>query len=66
MTYALGRGLGSPYIAQRVQCEPWDQIDLGNGVNATLRGGGGTFQKMEVRGHHGVSPNMGVGPTGPT
>jgi hypothetical protein len=54
MTYTLGRGLGSPYIAQRVQHEPLDQTDLRNGVDATLGGGGGTFQKMEARGHQGV------------
>jgi hypothetical protein len=32
MTYALG-GLGSPYVAQRVQREPLDQTDLKNGVD---------------------------------
>jgi hypothetical protein len=43
MTYAIGRGLGSPYIAQRVQRKPLDQTDLRNSVDATLGGGGGTF-----------------------
>jgi hypothetical protein len=38
-----GEGLGSPYIAQRVQHELLDQTDLRNGVNATLGGSGGTF-----------------------
>jgi hypothetical protein len=59
MTYALGRGLRSPYIAQMVQREPLDQINLRNGVDATLGGSGGTFQKMETRGHQGVSASMG-------
>jgi hypothetical protein len=66
MTYALGRGLGSLYIAQRVQREPLDQTDLRNGVDATLGGGGETFQKMEARGHQGVRAGMGLGPAGPT
>jgi hypothetical protein len=36
-------GLGSVYIAQRVQREPLDQTDLKNGVDAILGGGGGIF-----------------------
>lgn len=36
MTSASG-GLGSPYIAQGVQHEPLDQIDLKDDVDATLR-----------------------------
>jgi hypothetical protein len=61
-----GGGLGSPYIAQRVQCEPMDQTDLRNDMDATLEGGGGTFQKMEARGHQGVPAGMEVGLVGPT
>jgi hypothetical protein len=61
-----GGGLGSPYIAQRVQREPLDQTDLRNSVDATLGCGGGTFQKIEARGHQGVPASMGVGPAGPT
>jgi hypothetical protein len=61
-----GGGLGSPYIAQRVQHVPLDQTDLKNGVDATLGGSGKTFWKPEARGHQGVPPGMGVGPAGPT
>jgi hypothetical protein len=43
--------LRSPYIAQRVQREPVNQTNLRNDVDATLRGGGGIFQKMEVKRH---------------
>jgi hypothetical protein len=46
-----GGGLRSLYIAHRVQHELLDQTDLRNGVDETLGGGGGTFQKMEARGH---------------
>jgi hypothetical protein len=42
MTYVSGR-LGSSYIAQRVQCEPLDQTDLKNGVDAVYGGSGGIF-----------------------
>jgi hypothetical protein len=45
-------GLGSIYIAQGVQCEPWDQTNLKNGVDEILGGGGGTFLKMLMRGAH--------------
>jgi hypothetical protein len=37
------RGLGSVYIALRVQCEPLDQTDLSYGIDAILGGGGGIF-----------------------
>jgi hypothetical protein len=45
-----GGGLGSSYIAQRVQRKPLDQTDLRNDMDATLGGGGGIFQKMEAWG----------------
>jgi hypothetical protein len=38
-----GGGLGSAYIAQGVQCEPLDQTDLKDDMDATLGGGGGIF-----------------------
>jgi hypothetical protein len=40
-----GGGLGSPYIAQRVQHEPLDQTDLRNSVDTTLGGGKGTSRR---------------------
>jgi hypothetical protein len=40
---APGKGAGSVYITLRVQRELLDQIDLKNGVDATLGGDGGTF-----------------------
>jgi hypothetical protein len=53
------RGLGSSYIAQRVQHEPLDQTDMKNGTDAILGGGGGTFWKLETRGHHGILTGTG-------
>jgi hypothetical protein len=41
-------GLGPGYIAQDVQREPLDQIDLKDGVDANLGGGGGNFCKLIV------------------
>jgi hypothetical protein len=46
-------GLGSAYIALGLERELLHQMDLRNGVDATLGGGGGTFW-------HGLGP---VGPT---
>jgi hypothetical protein len=37
------RGAGPNYIALRVQREPLDQTDLKDGLDAILRGGGGSF-----------------------
>jgi hypothetical protein len=36
-------GAWPAYIALRVKHEPLDQTDLKNGVDAILRGGGGSF-----------------------
>jgi hypothetical protein len=43
-------GLGSVYMAQRVQRETLDQTDLKDGVDAILGGGGGSFWKLTGRG----------------
>jgi hypothetical protein len=61
-----GGGLGSPYIAQRVQREPLDQTNLKDDVDANLGGGGGIFWKMPVCGAHRGAGGMHVGPAGPT
>jgi hypothetical protein len=37
------KGAGPDYIALGLQREPLDQIDLKDGVDATLTGGGGSF-----------------------
>jgi hypothetical protein len=60
------RGMRSVYIAQRVQREPLDQIDLKDGVDAILGGGGGIFQKMLMRGAHRGPDGTMVGLAGPT
>jgi hypothetical protein len=44
-------GLGSVYMAQRVQRETLDQIDLKDGIDAILGGGGESFWKLTGRGH---------------
>jgi hypothetical protein len=41
--YLQGGGQGPAYIGRSLQRDPLDQPDLRNGVDATLRGGGGTF-----------------------
>jgi hypothetical protein len=49
-----------------LQREPLDQIDLKDGVDAILRGGGGSFWKLTDRGYcQGLGDTM-VGPAGPT
>jgi hypothetical protein len=63
---APGRGAGSIYIDMRVQREPLDQIDLKNGVDATLGDGGGTFWKKANNGAHRELGGTMVGPNGPT
>jgi hypothetical protein len=49
----------SAYIALGLEREPLNQMDLRNGVDATLGGGGGTFWKPKARGHQGVPAGMG-------
>jgi hypothetical protein len=39
-------GLGSVYIALRVQREPLDQTELSNGIDAIIGGGEGIFWKL--------------------
>jgi hypothetical protein len=49
-----------------LQREPLDQIDLKDGVDATLTGGGGSFWKLPDRGYcQGPGDTM-VGPASPT
>jgi hypothetical protein len=54
------------FIALWVQCEPLDQTDLRNGIDAILGGGGGTFWKLLISGPHKGPGDMVVGPIGPT
>jgi hypothetical protein len=63
---ALGRGTRSIYIALRVQCEPLDQTNLKNGVDATLGGSGGTFSKRADSGAHRGLGDIMVGLADPT
>jgi hypothetical protein len=50
----LGRGCRSIFIALGVQHEPLDQTNLKDDVDATLKGGGGSFWKLTARwGHRG-------------
>jgi hypothetical protein len=65
MSYASG-GLGSSYIAQRVQREPLDQTNLKNGIDAVYGGSGGTFQKLPGGAHHQGSGGTWVEPSSPT
>jgi hypothetical protein len=46
-------GSGPVFLVLWVEHEPLDQIDLKDGVNAILGGGGGTFWKVIARGHSG-------------
>jgi hypothetical protein len=39
----LGRGLQAYIYSSGVQCEPLDQTNLKDGVDAILGGGGGSF-----------------------
>ena len=49
MTYDSWRRQGLDYIALRVQCEPLDQTDLSNGLDASLKAVGDRHMKLADR-----------------
>jgi hypothetical protein len=54
------------FVALGVQRERLDQTDLTTGVDAILKGGGGTFWKLLMSGPHRGLGSIVVGPAGPT